>query len=111
MSTLVGALGPETIFTPAGEAAWQAWVEAARARVLSNAARLKVGRWLSVAGVLAAAGFWSNLEPYDVIIRFVLTSVAISLMFQSLESRRYPFAAVLGVLAVLYNPVGPFSGL
>jgi hypothetical protein len=93
---------------PLDEAAWQPW--ATRVRVQdrrSRAARVKVVKWASMAGLLVAAGFWSHLPPYDTVIRFVLTSCAMGVMFQAFQSRRYALAVVFGALALLYNPVVP----
>jgi hypothetical protein len=60
-----------------------------------------------MAGLLVAAAFWSHLPPYDIVIRFVLTSCAMGVVFQALQARRYAIAVVFGALALLYNPVVP----
>jgi uncharacterized membrane protein YccC len=70
-------------------------------------------KWVSIAGLLVAAGFWSQLAPYEVIIRFIVAAGATILMFQAFGARHYAVAAVFGALALLYNPVVPvfsFSG-
>jgi hypothetical protein len=99
---------------PLDEAVWRAWVTKGEPKdSQASAARIKAVQWLSLAAILAAAGLWSHLAPYDIAVRFVLTSGAVILMFQAFQSRRFATAVVFGVLALLYNPVSPafsFSG-
>lgn len=45
--------------------------------------------------------------PYDIAIRFVLTSCAMGVMFQAFQARRYALAVMFGALGLLYNPVVP----
>ena len=96
------------------EAAWQAWVAKGRAQDRrSSAARIKAVKWASIAGLLAAAGLWSHLAPFEVVVRFLVTAGAMVVMFQAFQARHYAVAAVFGALALLYNPVVPafnFSG-
>ena len=98
---------------PLDEAVWQAWVLKGRAReTKSDALRMKAVKWISLVGILlaAVAGLWSGLTPYDVGVRFLVTTGALVLMFQALHARRYAFTAAFGALAVLYNPVAPVFG-
>ena len=70
-------------------------------------------KWASIAGLLGAAGLWSHLAPFEVVVRFVVTASALVVMFQAFQTRHYAVAAMFGALALLYNPVGPafsFSG-
>ena len=79
----------------------------------SNAARVKAATWVSIGGLLAIAGLWSHLTPYEVIVRFIVAATAMVVMFQAFHARHYAVAAVFGGLALLYNPVLPtfsFSG-
>jgi hypothetical protein len=47
---------------PLDEAAWQAWATKVRVQDRrSPAARVKVVKWVSMAGLLVAAGRWSHL--------------------------------------------------
>ena len=107
--------GLERPFTkPLDEEVWQAWVAKGRARERrSSAARVKAAKWVSIAGLLAAAGLWSHLTPYEVVVRFIVACSAMVVMFQAFHARHYAVAAVFGALALLYNPVAPaftFSG-
>ena len=97
------------------ESEWQAWVLKGRAQEeRSHAAAMKAVTWISlVMLLLAAAGFWSQIAPYDVAVRFLLATGGLVLMFQAFHTRHYAFASVFGALALLYNPVVPvfrFSG-
>jgi hypothetical protein len=48
---------------PLDDAAWRAWVAKGRARdERSAAARIKVIKWIGIAGLLAAAGLWFNAK-------------------------------------------------
>ena len=119
MSTSVELPGPQqtwspTAETPLDEAVWQAWVAKGRAQDRrSSATRLKAVKWASIAGLLGAAGLWSHLAPFEVLVRFFVTASALILMFQAFQTRYYPVAATFGALALLFNPVAPvfdFSG-
>jgi hypothetical protein len=70
-------------------------------------------KWVSIAGLLAAIGYWPHPSPYDVVVRFVVAAGALATMVHALRARDYFVAAVFGALVVLYNPVAPtfrFSG-
>lgn len=99
---------------PLDEAVWQAWVGKGRAQDRrSSAARIKAVKWASIAGLLAAAGLWSNLVAFEVVVRFLVTAGAMVVMFQAFQARQYAGAAVFGSLALVFNPLAPvfsFSG-
>jgi uncharacterized membrane protein YoaK (UPF0700 family) len=119
MSTLVGleesrSAWERPLAKPLDEALWQAWVAKGRAQDRRrSAARVKAMQWISIAGLLAAAGLWSHLTPYEVVVRFIVAAGAMVVTFQAFNARRYAVVAVFGALALLYNPVAPvfsFSG-
>jgi len=99
---------------PLNEAVWQAWV--AKGRVLDrrrSARRIQAVQWVSIASLLAAAGVWSYIGPFDRLVRFLVTAGAMILMFQAFQAKYYAVAAAFGALALCYNPVAPafrFSG-
>ena len=99
---------------PLNEAVWQAWVAKGHAEDRhARATFVKGVKCVTIAGLLTAAGFGSNLGPFDVVIRFIVAAGALVVMFQALQARHYPFAPLFGTLALLYNPVAPvfsFSG-
>ena len=99
---------------PLDEAVWQAWQEKGRARDRRNSAtRMVAVMWASLAGLVVIAALWSHLGTYDVEARFVVAAGAIAVMFHAIHAGRYALAAVLGAVALLYNPVVPvfsFSG-
>ena len=96
------------------DAAWQAWITRGRARDRkASAARLKAVKWFSVTGLLIAAGVWSELAPYEIVVSFLVAAGAMVVMFQAVYTGHYVFAAVFAALVALYNPVIPivsFSG-
>ncbi len=102
------------MWTPLDEAAWQAWVAKGSAQDRRDTARrVKAVKWASIAALLTAAVLWSQLTPYEVVVRFLVAAGAIFVMFQAFDVRQYAVAAVFAVLALLYNPVAPvfsFSG-
>jgi hypothetical protein len=119
MSTSVGLQKSVNVREPPrsialDEAAWEAWVEKGRAREKRNsAARLTAVKWVSLAALVVVAGLWSDLAPYDVVARFIVTAGATFVMFHSIHSEHYAMAAVFAAVALLYNPVAPvfsFSG-
>jgi hypothetical protein len=113
MSTPAGLKESPTVWetppaTPLDEAGWQAWLAKSRARDRQGCAtRAKAVKWISIVGLLASAGWWSYLAPYEVVVRFVVAAGSIAVMLQAFRTRHYTFAAVFGALALLYNPVAP----
>ena len=119
MSTSVQLSGPQQTWSPPAakpldEAVWQAWVANGRAQdCRSRAARLKAVKWASIAGLLGAAGLWSHVASFEVLVRFLVAASALVLMFQAFQTRYYPAAATFGALGLLFNPEAPafsFSG-
>jgi hypothetical protein len=113
LSTSVELQGPREAWTPPAseplnEAVWQAWVAKGRAQDRrSSATRIKAVKWASIAGLLAAAGLWSHVAPFEVVVRFLVTASAIVLIFHAFQAKYYVVAAAFGVLALYYNPVAP----
>lgn len=99
---------------PLDPAVWDAWVAKGRAEDRrSCAARIEVVTWISMAGLLIAAGLWSRLAPFEVVVRFLVTGGALVVMFAALRASHYALVAVFAALALLYNPLVPvfdFSG-
>lgn len=99
---------------PLDEAAWQVWDAKGRARdKRGSATRMNAVKWVSITVLLVAAALWSQLTPYEVVVRFSVAAGAIFVMFQAFAVRRYTVGAVLGAIALLYNPVAAvfsFSG-
>ena len=100
---------------PLDESVWQAWVLKGRTQdERSHAAAMKAVTWISLVTLLpAAAGFWSQIAPYGVLVRFLIAAGSLVLMFHAFHTRHYVFTTVFGALALLYNPVAPvirFSG-
>ena len=74
---------------------------------------VKAVTWVSIAALLAAAGLWSYVTPYEAAVRFVVAAGAMVVMFQVFHARHYALASALAALALFYNPVAPvfaFSG-
>jgi hypothetical protein len=93
---------------PLDEAVWQAWVAKGRAHDLrSSAGRIRAVQLASITGLLAAAGFWSQVGGFEVAIKLMVTAGAMVVMIQALQSRYYPVAAAFLTLALFYNPVAP----
>jgi hypothetical protein len=111
MSTSVELQGSPAVWKPPltkplDEAVWQAWVAKGRARDRrGSTSRVNAVQWVSIAALLVAAGLWSHLATYDVVVRFIVAAGAIVVMLNLVQARRYTFAAVFGALALLYTPV------
>ena len=99
---------------PLDEAVWQAWAAKGRAREQRrSAARVKAAKLVSTGGLLAAAGLWSHLTPYEVVVRFIVAAGALVVMFGAFNAKHYLIAAVSAALVLLYNPLADvftFSG-
>ncbi len=120
MSTTVELLAPAEALAPPAtqpldEAVWQIWVAKGHAEDRhARATFVKGVKWVTIAGLFTAAGFGPHLGLFDVVIRFIVAAGALVVMFQALQARNYALAALVGTLAVLYNPVAPvfsFSGV
>jgi hypothetical protein len=117
MSTSVELLGPQEAWVPPAtkpldEAVWQAWVGKGHAQDRRiSVGRITAVKWASIAALLATAGLWSHLAPFQVVVRLVVTAGAVVVMFQAIQARHYAVAVVFGALALLYNPVVPALSL
>ena len=93
---------------PLDEAAWRAWTAKGRARdKRGSAARVVAVNWVSIAVLLAAAGLWPHVGPFDVALRFIVSVGALVLMVHEFRAGHEIFAVVFGALALVYNPVVP----
>ena len=119
LSTSVESQRPREAWTPPAseplnEAVWQAEVAKGRAQDRRcSAIRIRAVKWASIAGLLAAAGVWSHVAPFEVVVRFLVTASAMVLIFQAFQAKDYAVSVAFGVLALCYNPVAPafsFSG-
>ena len=119
MSDAVGVKRPTTTWEapavkPLDEAVWQAWKAKGRARDRQGRETcIKALKRGSIVALLAIAGLWSQLVPYDILIRCVLAAAAVGMIFEAFNKRQYALGAVFAALALLYNPVAPvfsFSG-
>ncbi len=120
MSTAVELLGSGKVSAlpltqPFNETAWQVWVAKGRNHdTRGSAARGKFVRWIPIAALLLTAALWSQIAPYETMVRFIVAAGATVVMFQALYGKHYAVAALFAALALLYNPVVPvfsFSGV
>jgi hypothetical protein len=99
---------------PLDEAVWQAWISKGRAQDRQRReARTKALKWASIVALLAVGVLWSQVAPYELVIRCVVAAAAGGTMFEPFNTRQYALGAVFAGLALLYNPVAPvfdFSG-
>lgn len=96
------------------ERGWQAWLMKGRLRERrSRAARVNLMKVGAIAALLVAAGAWSQIAPWDVLVRFIVTAGALTAVAEQVRVRNYALAGLFGMLAIFYNPVAPallFSG-
>ena len=93
---------------PLDEAVWQAWKAKGRDRDRKDREiRITALKWCSIVALLA---LWSQLTPYEIVIRCVLAAAAAGMMFEAFSKRRHAVGAVFAGLALLYNPVSPVFG-
>jgi hypothetical protein len=102
----------ELLATPLNEAVWGAWVARCHTQeVRGRAEHLKAVQWITIVGLLAAAGLWAYVTPCEVAIRFLAAGGASFVTIHAFQARRYAFAALFGALVLLYNPVVPVFSL
>ena len=75
---------------PLDEAVWQAWITKGRVhdRRISDRG-LKAMKVASIA-TLVAAGLWSQITPFEGVVRFLVTATAIVVMLQALQAGTTP---------------------
>jgi Family of unknown function (DUF6804) len=119
LSTSVELQRPREAWTPPAseplnEAAWEAWVAKGLAQDRrSSATAIKAVKWVSIASLLAATGLWSQVAPFEVVVRFLVTASAMALAFQAFQTKHYAVTVGFGMLALCYNPLASafsFSG-
>src|SRR4030095_2212639 len=119
MSTLVGlqqspGAWEQPLSKPLDEVVWQAWLEKGRMQDRRSSAALgRAVKWVPIAGLIAAAGLWPHLTPYEIVLRFGVATCATIVMLQAFNAKRHAVAVVFAAIALLYNPVAPvfsFSG-
>src|SRR5688572_25043288 len=95
------------VIKPLDEAVWQAWVAKGRAgEQRRSAARMKAAKFVTIAGLLVAAGLWSRVTPYEVVVRFVVAAAALVVMFAALNTKQYLIAAVSATPCAALQSVG-----
>ena len=93
---------------PLDEAVWEAWKAKGRARDRqARERRMKALTWGSIVALIVVAGLWSQLAPYEALVRFVLAAGATAMMFDAFNKRQYALGSFFAGLAVLYNPIAP----
>ena len=97
---------------PLDEAVWQAWKAKGRDRDRKDREiRITALKWCSIVALLAVAALWSQLTPYEIVIRCVLAAAAIGMIFETFHKRQYALGAMFAGLALLYNPVAPMFSI
>lgn len=92
MSTFVGVQESQGAWErllrkPLDQAVWHAWeARGPQQERRSNAVLSKVVKWLSIAGLLAAGGLWSQPAPYDVVVKFVVAGGAMAALLQAFRT-------------------------
>ena len=112
MSELVMSHAAETpaaaASAPLNEEAWQAWLAKGRAAHLrASEARVTALLWFMAAFLLAAAAFQPYLTPYESAFRLTVAAGAGLAMLALFAERQYRFAALFGLVAVVYNLLVP----
>src|SRR5688572_33103395 len=94
LQTPVGGWERPVIKT-ADEAVWQAWVAKGRAgEQRRSAARMKAAKFVAIAGLLVAGGLWSDIVPYEVLVKFIVAAAALIVMFGAFNAKQYLVGAV-----------------
>ena len=68
---------------------------------------LRAVKWAPAAALVVTAALWSQLGPFGIIAPFAVLLGGIALMLHCFGVKQYAFAAVFGLLALIYNPVAP----
>ena len=91
---------------PLDDVVWDAWMSKGATRDRrATASRMKAVKWVEIVVLLASAGLWFQVTPYELAIKSIVAAGALVVMFQAFQTRRFAFAGIFGLLAVLYNPL------
>ena len=97
---------------PLDDARWQAWKAKGDAHdkrgLQIRTSALTLG--LTIA-LLALVGFWSQFAPYEIVIRCLIATAAITAAAHAIHNRHYAIAAVFAGLVIFYNPITPLFTL
>jgi hypothetical protein len=102
---------------PLDETVWHPWLNKNLIQERQrSAARIKAVKWVCI-GVLIATAVVSSyvsspyVPAYQAVVRFAIALGAIVIMFESLRTRQYAFAALFATVVLLFNPVVPTFAL
>lgn len=102
---------------PLDDTLWRAWLNKNLIEERQRAvARIKTVKWACI-GVLMATAVVSSyvsspyVPAYQAVVRFAIGLGAIVILFESLRTRQYTFAALFAAVVLLFNPVVPTFAL
>lgn len=102
---------------PLDDTVWRAWLNKNLIEERQRAvARIKTVKWACI-GVLMATAVVSSyvsspcVPAYQAVVRFAIGLGAIVILFESLRTRQYAFAALFVAVVLLFNPVVPTFAL
>src|SRR5690349_8015682 len=102
---------------PLDDTVWRAWLNKNLIEERQRAvARIKTLKWACI-GVLMATAVVSSyvsspyVPAYQAVVRFAIGLGAIVILFESLRTRQYTFAALFAAVVLLFNPVVPTFAL
>ena|SRR5579864_2550922 len=64
----------------------------------------KVVKYVSIVTLLLTAAFWSQILPYELIVRFTVGLGALLVAIQAVRAKRYYWSAGFFAIAVWFNP-------
>lgn len=102
---------------PLDETVWRAWLNKNLLEERQRAvARIKAVTWACIGVLLGTAVVSSYVVPpyvssYQAVVRFAIGLGAIGIVFESLRTRQYAFAALFAAVVLLFNPVVPIFAL
>jgi len=91
---------------------WPDWLERNHLQDLHGVAvRTKWTKYASMAVLLAALVFWSDVANYQILLGFLVCVGAVRIAFLAAADLRYGWASLFAGMALLYNPVFPAFAL
>ena len=67
-------------------------------------------KWVSISALFLAAALWRSGANYQVLLDFVVSMGAVTVVMEAVRAKEYRWAAGFAGIAVLYNPAIRFLG-
>jgi hypothetical protein len=72
---------------------------------------IRVLSWLSIAALLSVLAFWNSAQAFQLELNLIVCLAAAALLIQTVQAKKYRWAAGFLAMALLFNPAVPIFRL